>query len=333
MLGALEAFSKVKIKKESTGTPEITVIIPTYNRAAIAKECLDKLAQTTYDKEKLEVILVDDHSTDETFETLLEYEAHFANILILQRKENSGGASAPRNDAMRLASGKWLTFIDCDDYITEETLTDVMAVIESDKTVDMVCMPYFRSENSNRAISKSAFEYELTKCNLAFKDTKLFNSLNAVGKVFRKSLIDEYAIEFPLGITVREDNWFMMKIYSVSKNIAILGNTKQYYFVREQDTVSLSVAGTPPKDAVKIFLEAYNFIVNLSLDKQDKQDLIAIFLNRYTNMIKRGKFAPVRFFDHTKEILAVLLLTKNKYLTDNSSEFISDLFNGKYDIK
>ena len=242
MLGALAAFSKVKIKKESTGTPEITVIIPTYNRAAIAKECLDKLAQTTYDKEKLEVILVDDHSTDDTFETLLEYEAHFANILILQRKENSGGASAPRNDAMRLASGKWLTFIDCDDYITEDTLTDVMAVIESDATVDMICMPYFRSENSNRAITKSAFIYEEPVTGLTFTETKLFNTLKVVGKAFRKELIEAYQIDFPEDIRVREDNWFMMKAYSVSKNIAILGNQKDYYFSRDNDKATSSLS-------------------------------------------------------------------------------------------
>ncbi|PNZ24330.1 glycosyl transferase, partial [Staphylococcus rostri] len=60
-------------------------------------------------------------------------------------------------------------------------------------------------------------------------------------------------------------------------------------------------------------------------------NLLSIFLNRYTNLIKRGKHAPVKFFKTTK--VDLLKMLSNKYLDDNSKSFIYDLFLGKYDIK
>ena len=100
----------------------------------------------------------------------------------------------------------------------------------------MVCMPYARDLSSTRAISTSAFSYLTTVTNLAFSQTKLYNSLNAVGKLFKREWIDEYQLDFSDFIKVREDNWFMMKMYSVSPKITILGNQKTYYKFKKNFT-------------------------------------------------------------------------------------------------
>lgn len=170
-----------------------------------------------------------------------------------------------------------------------------------------------------------------TVTNLSVVQTKLYNSLNAVGKLFKRELIDRYQIDFPDTIKVREDNWFMMKIYSVSPKIAILGNQKPYYFIGEQDGESLFKAGTPPRDAVKIFLSVYDFIQALDMDEAEKLEFFALYLNRYAKFIKRGKFAPLRFFQHTKDMLRVL--EKQPLLNDDAKTLIQDLFQHKYDIK
>ncbi|KAF1304289.1 glycosyltransferase family 2 protein [Candidatus Enterococcus willemsii] len=329
-INKLSQFSLYVIQKKVTEKPEISIIIPTYNRETIVQECLDKLKYTTYNKNLIEVILVDDCSTDNTYELLNQYTMVFPNIKILKRKENSGGASAPRNDGLHFASGKWVLFLDSDDYLTEYALADAMNIVETDSKIDMVCMPYYRGATSKRAISKSAFHYTETVTGLQFTETKLYNSLNSVGKLFKRELIEKYALDFPLGIRVREDNWFMMKIYSVSNNIAILGNQKDYYYTRDKDEVSLSQQGTPPRDAVKIFLSVFDFIQSLEENRQKKQDLLAIYLNRYTDMIKRGKYAPVRFFEHTKKTLP--LIHDNQFADENTKEFIQDLISGKYTV-
>ncbi|WP_245833158.1 glycosyltransferase family 2 protein [Oceanobacillus timonensis] len=318
------------ILKKSNQSIQLSIIIPVFNREDTIQGCLDKLKNITYNKENLEIIIVDDCSTDQTFEALSAYEVDFPNLSLLRRKDNSGGASLPRNDGMKIATGKWILFLDSDDYITSHAIADAMKVVETSPKTDMVCMPYFRKEGSKRPISRSAFNYSQTITNLHFLQTKLYNSLNAVGKMFKRSIIENYNISFPSHIKVREDNWFMMKIYSVSDNIAILGNQKSYYFIGEKDEASLSRGNTPPRDAVKIFISVYDFIQALPIKDEQKYDYLTLYLNRYSNMIKRGKHAPLRFFEHTKETLEILL--NNPLLSGDAKNFIQDLFHGKYNI-
>lgn len=327
----LENFSQYFIKHTTTTSTIISIIIPVYNRSNKIVYCLNKLLESNYDKKNFEVIVVDDCSTDNTFEVLKSFIDLFPNISILKRKLNSGGASLPRNDGIDFSSGKYLLFIDSDDYITANALLDSTNLIINDITIDMVCMPYFKSEGSSRKISSSAFHYTDATTGLIFKNTKLFNSLNAVGKLLRSSIIKGNNITFPEGIKVREDNWFMMKAYSVMKNIAILGNTVNYYYTADVDEVSLSKNGTPPKDAVNIYISTYDFLMkDNSITLDDKIDLLSIFMNRYTNLIKRGKHAPIKLLNHTRNELK--LMSKNSYLDTNSRDFITDLLNGKYNL-
>ncbi|MDC5002156.1 glycosyltransferase family 2 protein [Acinetobacter nosocomialis] len=319
-----EDFSQYIVKKSTEKTPFISIIIPVYNRADKIKFCLNKLLESKYSKEYFELIIIDDCSTDNSFEVIKSFFDLFPNILIMKRRINSGGASAPRNDAMNLSSGEYLLFLDSDDYLTPNALMDAVNLISNDLTIDMVCMPFFKNQNSSRKISSSAFFYKNDITNLKFKDTKLFNSLNAVGKLFRAATIKNYEINFPINIKVREDNWFMMKAYSISNNIAILGNSKKYYFTCDTDEISLSKNGTPPRDAVKIYLSAYDFIINNnSIISEDKIDLLSIFLNRYTPLIKRGEHAPIKLLNHTKNELKQIIV--NKYTSTETKEFITSL--------
>ena len=328
----MSIYSHYTIKKSTARQPILSIIIPAYNRPVAVTRCLSQLRTMEYDEQRIELILIDDSSTDNTYDVLQSFIADFSNIITLKRKENSGGASVPRNDGLNISSGQWILFIDSDDYITPDAITDAFAVIENDSATDMVCMPYFKAEGSRRATMTSAFPNPDTVTGLNFTQTRLYNSLNAVGKLFRSSLIKGYRIHFPTTIQVREDNWFMMQLYSVSRHIAILGNRKKYYFIDEIDDVSLSEKGTSPAIAVQIYLSAYDFIKNNSgLSTEEQQHFLAIYLNRYTNMIQRGKNAPLRFFEHTKETLPAL--REDPFASENTKQFITDLYDGKYLFK
>lgn len=327
----LENFSQYFIKKTNPLPPLISVIIPVFNRPNKIEICLNKLLESTYNRENFEVIIIDDCSNDHTLDVVKGFFDLFPNILIMSRKINSGGASAPRNDGISWSSGEYLFFLDSDDYITSNALIDAVELINSDLTIDIVCMPFFKNEGSSRKISSSAFFYNDNVTKLKFKDTKLFNSLNAVGKIFKASTIKDNKIDFPINIKVREDNFFMMKAYSISNNIAILGNSKKYYFTADTDEVSLSKHGTPPKDAVNIYLSAYDFIMKSnSIPLEDKINLLSIFLNRYTSLIKRGQHAPIKLLNHTKNELKLIL--SNEYANMESKSFITNLLNNNYKI-
>lgn len=309
----------------------ISVIIPVYNREKEIAECLTRLAQSTFDPSQFEVIVADDASTDHTIQVVEEFQEQFEHLRILRLPENSGGASIPRNQGLKQAKGEWVVFVDSDDYLTPFALEDAYQLANQDDETDLVCMPYFRAKDSRRALSRSCFSSSTAINGLDFLDTKLYNSLNIVGKMMRKEIVDQYQLEFPTRIKVREDNWFSMKLYAVVRKIAFLGNKKDYYFCGEWDTVSLSKIGTPPRDAMKIYAEVFRFIFDLKeVPQKRKEDLLAIYMNRYASMIKRGKYAPTRLFNQIGHSL--YLIKSSTYLDKEAKQFINDLYNGRYEI-
>ena len=100
-------------------TPSISVIIPVYNVAPWLKECLDSVLNQTF--RDMEIIIVDDGSTDSSPEIIKEY-AEKDNRIIAIRKEN-GGLGSARNVALKMAKGEYIAFVDSDDKIHPEVYT------------------------------------------------------------------------------------------------------------------------------------------------------------------------------------------------------------------
>src|SRR5919107_4901208 len=108
----------------NTATPYVSVIVPAYNVAGYLERALDSaLAQTMSD---LEVIVVDDASSDTTFEVASSVAARDARVRLL-RNENNRGPSASRNRAMHAARGEWIALLDGDDAWRPERLERMMA--------------------------------------------------------------------------------------------------------------------------------------------------------------------------------------------------------------
>ncbi|MCR5846608.1 MAG: CDP-glycerol:glycerophosphate glycerophosphotransferase [Lachnospiraceae bacterium] len=102
---------------------KVSVIVPVYNVETYLRDCLDSLIEQTIDKNQMEVILVNDGSTDRSYEICKEYAAEYS-FFKLYSKENEG-LSATRNYGIRRATGKYMMFIDSDDMYTPETVKEV----------------------------------------------------------------------------------------------------------------------------------------------------------------------------------------------------------------
>lgn len=85
---------------------EISIIIPLYNREKSIERLLKKISEQEYDLQKIEVIVSDDKSTDQSLEIAKTYNQYIPNLVILESTKNSGGASVPRNKALEEAQGK-----------------------------------------------------------------------------------------------------------------------------------------------------------------------------------------------------------------------------------
>src|SRR6476620_2111832 len=101
---------------------KISIVIPIYNAANHLEVTLDSLRHQTLDSKDFEVICVNDCSTDNSKEIIMNYSELLGNIVLIDRCENAGGPAIPRNDAIEAARGEYIQFLDNDDFLGEEAL-------------------------------------------------------------------------------------------------------------------------------------------------------------------------------------------------------------------
>lgn len=107
---------------------EISVIVPVYNTEKYLKKCIDSIINQTV--EVSEIILIDDGSTDGSYEICLHYADEYNNIQLIHTENR--GVSAARNTAIKMAKGEYITFVDSDDWIDEDTIEILFELLQKE---------------------------------------------------------------------------------------------------------------------------------------------------------------------------------------------------------
>ena len=126
---------------------KVSVIIPVYNVEPYLKQCMDSVVGQTL--KDIEIICVDDGSTDGSLDILREYAAEDNRIQIIEQK--NAGAGAARNNGMRHATGKYLSFLDSDDFFEPRMLEKAYDLAEKDQA-DFVA---YKSDHGTNSSSKN----------------------------------------------------------------------------------------------------------------------------------------------------------------------------------
>lgn len=124
----------------------VSVLMAAYNSEKYIARALDSLLSQTYTD--LQIICIDDVSTDNTLSILKEYAAKDKRIRILQMERNSGQAKA-RNHGLAVATGKYITMLDSDDWLSEDAIESAVNVIESNETIDSVLFSLMYSNDTD----------------------------------------------------------------------------------------------------------------------------------------------------------------------------------------
>ena len=119
-----ENIEEIKNKIDNSYDFLISVIVPVYNREKIISNCVESINSQTLEKKLFEVIFVDDCSIDSTVTVINKFISKDINYKILNRPVGSGNASAPRNEGIKSAKGKYIFFLDSDDTINSDLLQD-----------------------------------------------------------------------------------------------------------------------------------------------------------------------------------------------------------------
>ncbi len=222
----------------------LSIIIPVYNSYNKIEKCLDSIESQT--NLNFEVIFVDDASTDKTYQYLEEYLKR-TNIKykLIGNKENKGPGAA-RNIGLMNATGEYVTFIDSDDYIRNDTV-NILYGIYSNSKPDCICFDYIRKEyNSEKKVRMiDNVDYGDVKIKKAFVNCKG----SIWGKVFKLSLLKENNIIFP-NLNRNEDMPFAKVAISYSKSV-YYSKQPLYYYVINRSSLMHNDKLTDENNAIK----------------------------------------------------------------------------------
>ena len=205
----------------------ISVIIPVYNTAPWLARCLDSICTQTY--QNLEILCVNDGSTDNSAEILAEYAAKDSRIRVFTQK--NAGLAAARNTALEHASGKWVTGVDSDDYLAADALENAMDCVADG--VDAVCMQIQLVSENGADLPNSSSYYELPVGDVCEMTPELAERLNVcfAGKLWNLDFVCRNGLRFPAGL-VYEDNAFYCCAIPLMRKVAFCYQPGYYYMQR-----------------------------------------------------------------------------------------------------
>lgn len=193
-------------------TPEISVIVPVYNTAPWLRRCLDSICTQSY--RELEIICVNDGSTDDSAEILQEYASKDSRIKVIHQK--NAGLSAARNAALEQASGEWVTGVDSDDYLA--SFVYERAMDRAAPEVDMVFFGATDVDDDGRALPHNAY-FDLPEAGVYPMSPDLAEKLNVCfcTKLWRRSVIEKHALRFPEGLLHEDTALYYLAVPFVRK--------------------------------------------------------------------------------------------------------------------
>ena len=204
---------------------DVSIIVPVYNTENYLKKCLDSLVNQTI--KNIEIIIVNDGSNDNSQSIIDEYSQKYPNIKCLS-KEN-GGLSDSRNYAFSYVAGKYIGFVDSDDYI-EQDMYEKMYNKASQNDLDLIeCN--FIWEYENKIKNDIGTKY------LNINDYFLNGRVMACNKLFKTSIIKENNIKFPIGLRY-EDIEFFYKLVPYINKYELLEDPFYHYVQRSNSIIN-----------------------------------------------------------------------------------------------
>lgn len=262
----------------------ISIIVPIYKVEQYLEKCINSILNQTY--QNLEIILVDDGSPDSCGKICDDYKKKDLRIKVIHK--TNGGLSDARNAGMRIASGKYLGFVDSDDYIAPDMYEHLLTIM-SDNDADIgVCDACVVSENSVPEFTDDVqpVVFRCEDCLRAMIYDKLF-TVNTWNKLYKRCVFD--GIEFPVG-KLYEDLATTYKLIEKANKI-VVSKARKYAYVQRDGSIMNQTAFKMKTDKIDIVDEMWRYYSNKNIAY--KLEIQAGIINYITNdifkMIGRGK--------------------------------------------
>ncbi len=316
---------------------KVSVIIPAYNAENYIKRCLDSVINQVY--KNLEIIVVDDSSTDNTKQIIKEYSEKDSRIIPFYSSLNKG-VSASRNIGLKSATGDYIMFVDSDDEITKDAIrrmVDISNKYNSDYVDSYHLLNYTKDNNKKVTFTEHKVPKNVLVLGSLKENNKVLDTYTYVtGKLFKKELIGE--LQFDENLSRYEDLVFEHQLKSRVKNYVLLNKVIYIYYQREDSLVNtFGKKHLCYLDAAKSVREIYK---KYDLEIKNKIDSILfsnMVLTLFTKVIKNDDSIEENI-KIVKDCLNELIDTfknykENKYINPFMKKFIDKYINNETKLK
>lgn len=238
-------------------TPDVTVVVAVYNTMPYLTTCLDSLLEQSLGHERLEVVAVDDGSTDESGKVLDEYAASYPDVIRVIHQPNSGGPAAPSNKALDVARGRYVYFLGADDHLGPEALERMVDFADAhDSDVVIGKMVGVNGRAVHQGLFKDGNQVDVDpygpKLRWAIANTKLF----------RRDLVERLGLRYREDMAFGSDQPFTLAACVHARRISVLADYTCYYAVKREDSSNISYK-TPYEDRVECIHQMMQSVADL----------------------------------------------------------------------
>lgn len=283
--------------KEGNKMLGISVVIPVYNVEKYIDMCLKSVFNQRF--QNFEIVIVNDGSKDNSEVIIEKYKKIYGDKINYIKKEN-GGLSSARNKALEYVKGKYVTFLDSDDYIAEDYLEILYNTAEK-YNCDVVCSGQNKVREDGEILSKIRYNTKDGMC--------LTRRLNISGKLYKVEYVKKQNILFPLGKTY-EDNPFNMVMLFMTKNIRFLEYEGYNQIVHEGSITSQKIdINRLPFEAIENSI-AHNLNNVDELNDRDLFEFTVLSFFTYFLFVRNKKKEYLTESDKNSDIKTVLEISR-----------------------
>lgn len=220
---------------------KVSIIIPVYNAEVTIEKCLKSIINQSY--KNIEIIVVNDGSTDKTENLILKYCEEDRRIMLIN--QNNSGVSNARNNGIKLATGDFILFVDSDDWLDNNMIEKMIEIAQREKTdvvrcnffdekIKKICVPDMYNLKNRRIVSKD-YESELVREHFLLAKEPIKNLVMLL--LIKKEFLINNMIYFDENLYMMEDVVFYQKIINSSKSIYFM-NEPLYHYMENSNSVT-----------------------------------------------------------------------------------------------
>ena len=272
--------------------PLVSLIIPIYKVAPYVRKCLSSVVQQTYPN--IEVLIINDASPDDSMIVVNRCCSDLKNVQIIDLPEN-GGLSNARNVGMGVANGKYLFFLDSDDWLAPEAIQLAVEKAEAGEA-EVVIIDYYRARADGR-FTKAKDRNPYAHADMVVFDPNVYqNALQILNlaqiKLYRKDFIEKNRFKFTENVIYEDIDWTFKVITSAIK-VAVVDEPLYFYRTARPGSI-LSTAGKRHFDVLSQYERVFRF-----LEENDKDHffytIYSYAINAIFSVLLENKRIPAQY--------------------------------------